>query len=57
MLSVFASLQPISDQYLNVGVSEQNMINVAAGLALAGKTVLLQHSVFRYFKMFRANKS
>ena len=27
------------DQFLNVGVSEQNMINVAAGLALAGKKV------------------
>ncbi len=26
-------------QYLNVGVSEQNMINVAAGLALSGKIV------------------
>lgn len=25
------------DQYLNVGVSEQNMIGIAAGLALAGK--------------------
>ena len=27
------------DQYLNIGVSEQNMINVAAGLAIAGKIV------------------
>ena len=27
------------DHYLNVGVSEQNMINVAAGLALTGKKV------------------
>jgi transketolase len=26
-------------QYMNVGVSEQNMINVAAGLAIAGKIV------------------
>ena len=29
----------LPDQFLNVGVSEQNMINVAAGLALAGKMV------------------
>lgn len=28
-----------SDRYLNVGVSEQNMIGVAAGLALCGKQV------------------
>ena len=27
------------DQYLNIGVSEQNMINVAAGLAISGKIV------------------
>ena len=27
------------EQYMNVGVSEQNMINVAAGLAIAGKIV------------------
>ena len=26
-------------QYLNVGATEQNMINVAAGLAISGKTV------------------
>ena len=26
-------------QYLNIGVSEQNMINVAAGLAISGKIV------------------
>ncbi len=28
-------------QYLNVGISEQNMISVAAGLALSGKTVFV----------------
>ena len=27
------------NQYLNVGVSEQNMINIASGLALSGKIV------------------
>ena len=29
----------IPDQYLNIGVSEQNMINVASGLAMTGKKV------------------
>lgn len=29
----------LSSQYINVGVAEQNMISVAAGLALGGKTV------------------
>ena len=36
--SVFEDfIKRFPDQYLNVGVSEQNMIGVAAGLALAGK--------------------
>lgn len=35
----FASKFP--DRYLNVGVAEQNMIGVAAGLALAGKKVFV----------------
>lgn len=29
----------LPDQYINVGVAEQNLINVAAGLALGGKKV------------------
>lgn len=29
----------LSSQYLNVGVAEQNMINIATGMALAGKNV------------------
>jgi len=29
----------LSDRYINVGIAEQNMINVAAGLALGGKIV------------------
>lgn len=28
-------------QYINVGVSEQNMVSIAAGLALSGKTVFI----------------
>ena len=32
--------QEFPNQYLNVGVSEQNMINAAAGMALFGKRVL-----------------
>ncbi len=31
--------QELSNQYINVGIAEQNMIGVAAGLALAGKKV------------------
>lgn len=30
-----------SKQYINIGISEQNMIGVAAGLALSGKTVFV----------------
>lgn len=31
----------LSDQYINIGISEQNMVSVAAGLALSGKKVYL----------------
>jgi transketolase len=31
----------LPQQYINVGVAEQNMVSVAAGLALAGKKVLI----------------
>lgn len=31
--------QDMPDQFINIGVAEQNMINVAAGLALCGKRV------------------
>lgn len=37
VLRKFANDMP--DQYLNIGVSEQNMINVASGLAMTGKKV------------------
>lgn len=37
VLTKFA--QEFPDQYLNVGVAEQNMTGIAAGLALEGKTV------------------
>lgn len=37
VLEDFASKYP--NQYLNMGVSEQNMVGAAAGLALSGKTV------------------
>lgn len=38
--SVFEDfMQKFPKQYLNMGVSEQNMIGVAAGMALSGKTV------------------
>jgi len=39
----FNALEPFSDacplQYLNVGIAEQNMVGVAAGLAMSGKRV------------------
>lgn len=35
----FSKLYP--KQYINIGISEQNMIGVAAGLALSGKTVFV----------------
>lgn len=38
VLEPFAAQFP--DRYLNVGIAEQNMTGVAAGLAMAGKTVL-----------------
>jgi len=31
----------LSSQYINVGIAEQNMVGVAAGLALGGKTVFI----------------
>ncbi len=31
----------LSGQYINVGVAEQNMVSIAAGLALGGKTVFI----------------
>ena len=39
VLEKFAAAFP--DRYINVGVAEQNMIGVAAGLALSGKTVFV----------------
>lgn len=39
MLERFSSQFP--ERYINAGVAEQNMIGVAAGLALAGKTVFV----------------
>jgi len=31
----------LPDQYINVGISEQNLVNIATGLALAGKKVFI----------------
>jgi transketolase len=39
VLEYFASRYP--DRYLNVGVAEQNLAGIAAGLALSGKTVFM----------------
>ena len=47
------------DQYLNVGVSEQNMINVASGLALAGKIVfcysIASFATMRCYEQIKVN--
>ena len=47
------------NQYLNVGVSEQNMINVAAGMALFGKRVLCysiaSFATLRCFEQIKVN--
>lgn len=38
----------IPDQIINVGIAEQNMVSVAAGLALAGKKVFA-HAIINFF--------
>jgi len=47
------------DQYINVGVSEQNMINIASGLALSGKTVfcysIASFATLRCFEQIKVN--
>ncbi len=44
-------------QFVNAGVAEQNMVSVAAGLALAGKTVftysIIPFAVFRCLEQIR----
>lgn len=50
----FMALEPFRDelpeQYLNAGVSEQNMTGMAAGLALSGKTVFI-YSIIPFITM------
>ena len=47
------------NQYLNVGVSEQNMINVASGLALSGKIVfcysIASFATMRCYEQIKVN--
>ena len=47
----------LPDQYLNAGVAEQNMVGVAAGLAMTGKTVfvysIVPFATFRCFEHIR----
>lgn len=47
------------DRFFNIGVAEQNMINVACGLALSGKKVfvcsLAPFATFRCFEQIKAN--
>lgn len=42
--------QKLPEQYINIGVAEQNMIGVAAGLALAGKMVYV-YSIIPFVTM------
>jgi len=55
VLEAFADKFP--ERYLNVGVAEQNMIGVAAGLAMSGKTVFVysiaNFPVMRCFEQIR----
>lgn len=34
------------DRFFSLGIAEQNIMGVAAGMALAGKSLLLQHTGF-----------
>ena len=47
------------NQYINVGVSEQNMINIAAGLAISGKIVfcysIASFATLRCFEQIKVN--
>lgn len=51
--------QDFPDRFINVGVAEQNMINVAAGLASCGKTVVIygisSFVTFRCYEQLRFN--
>lgn len=57
----FTVLEPFRDtlsrQYLNVGVAEQNMVGIAAGLALSGKRVftysIIPFATFRCLEQIR----
>lgn len=57
----FNALEPFIDaypnQYLNAGISEQNMVGVAAGLALSGRTVftysIIPFATFRCLEQIR----
>ena len=48
-----------SDQYLNIGIAEQNMIGVAAGLAMAGKLVyayaIIPFAAMRCYEQIRVD--
>ncbi len=49
----------LSDQYLNIGIAEQNMIGIAAGLALAGKLAyvyaLVPFATMRCYEQIRVD--
>ncbi len=41
--------QRFSDRFINIGIAEQNMIGVAAGLAMAGKKVFVYSNSSVFF--------
>ncbi len=51
--------EDLPDQYINVGVSEQNMINVASGLAISGKIVfcysIASFATLRCYEQIKVN--
>lgn len=53
--------EEMPQQFFNLGIAEQNMINVAAGMALSGKTVfvhsLIPFAVMRCFEQIKVNAS
>jgi len=50
-------VEKFPDRFINVGIAEQNMIGMAAGLALSGKTVfvysIVSFATFRCFEQIR----
>ena len=46
-------IKELPSQFYHLGISEQNMIDVAIGLALKGKSILLCNGTIHILKVFR----